>query len=50
MIEGRWDAADPPEPGLDPFYQVLTLREGRIVEMQDCRSREKALRYAKLRA
>ena len=50
MIEGRWDAGDPPTSGADPFYQVLTLRNGRIAEMQDCKSRDKALRYAKSRA
>ena len=26
------------------FYQVLTIREGRIVQMRDCRSRREALR------
>jgi hypothetical protein len=26
------------------FFQVMTLRGGRIVDMQDCRSRKEALR------
>ena len=51
MIEGRWDGRDPEQSGLsDPFFQVLTIRDGRIVEMQDCISRGAALRYAKSRA
>ena len=51
MIEGRWEGRDPGQRGLsDPFFQVLTFRDGRIVEMQDCGSREKALRHAKRRA
>jgi hypothetical protein len=51
LIEGRWEPTDPDGPSLtDPLYQVLTLRDGRIVEMQDCKSRDKALRYAKTRA
>ena len=51
MIEGRWEGGDPEQSGLsDPFFQVLTISDGRIVEMQDCATRDKALRYAKSRA
>jgi hypothetical protein len=29
------------------FFQVLTVRDGRIVDMQGCASRRAALRYAR---
>ena len=51
IVEAQLKSAEPDEGrSASPFYQVLTLRDGRIVNMQDCASREKALRYAKQRA
>ena len=45
MVGARWrspngSATEPAER----FYQVLTIREGRIVHMRDCRSRREAVR------
>jgi hypothetical protein len=51
MIEGRWQGRDPEQSARsDPLFEVLTIRDGRIVEMQDCVSRDAALRYAKSHA
>jgi hypothetical protein len=51
IIEGRWEGRDPGQPERAyPFFMVVTTRNGRIVEMQDCSSRDKAVRYAKRRA
>ncbi|HSS54465.1 MAG TPA: hypothetical protein VLK79_07435 [Gaiellales bacterium] len=51
IIEGRWEGRDAEQSGLlNPFFQVLTIRDSRIVEMQDCVSQNTALRYAKSRA
>jgi hypothetical protein len=30
-----------------PFHQVLTLRDGRILRMEDCRSQRQAMRHAR---
>ena len=50
MIEGRWEGRDPEQRGRsDPFFMVLTIRDGQIVEMRDSRSERDALRYAKSR-
>lgn len=51
IVESRWQSIDDKaEHPAEPLYQVVTLRDGRIVEMQDCRSHKDALRYAKRRA
>lgn len=40
----HWVAADGARVEL---YQVLTVREGKIVDMQDCTSRRQAQRFAR---
>ena len=51
MVEGRWEGRDPQLSALSsPFFLVFTFWDGRIVEMQECVSRDKALRYARSRA
>jgi ketosteroid isomerase-like protein len=46
VVEGRWTMDDGSPETAGRFFQVLTLREGRIVDIQGCTSRRSALRYA----
>jgi hypothetical protein len=47
VLEGDWRTA---EGGERTFFLVLTLRDGKIVQMQDCRTRKAALRHAARRS
>jgi len=47
ILEGAWGPAEGPER---TFFFVITLCGGKIVEMQDCRTRKAALRHAGRRA
>jgi ketosteroid isomerase-like protein len=47
VIGGRWTMADGSRETAGRFFQVLTVRDGRIVQIQGCTSRREALRHAK---
>jgi ketosteroid isomerase-like protein len=47
VVGGRWTMQDGSQETAARFFQVLTVRDGRIVDMQGCTSRRAALRYAK---
>jgi ketosteroid isomerase-like protein len=47
VVGGRWTMQDGSQETAERFFQVLTVRDGRIVDMQGCTSRRAALRYAK---
>ena len=45
MVGARWRSrSGGATEAAERFYQVLTIHEGRIVEMRDCRDRREALR------
>jgi ketosteroid isomerase-like protein len=46
VIGGRWTMDDDSQEESGRFYQVLTVRDGRIVDIQGCTSRRSAMRYA----
>jgi hypothetical protein len=47
VMELRW-RTDDNGGRVRSLFQVLTLRDGKIVDMQDCRTRRAALSYAGL--
>ncbi len=47
VVGGSWTMEDGSRQTAGRFFQVLTVRDGRIVDMQGCTSRRAALRYAK---
>jgi ketosteroid isomerase-like protein len=47
VVGGRWTLDDGGEETAGRFFQVLTVRDGRIVDIQGCTSRRAALRYAR---
>jgi ketosteroid isomerase-like protein len=47
VIGGRWTMEDGSRETAGRFFQVLTVRDGRIVEIQGCTGRRAALRHAK---
>jgi ketosteroid isomerase-like protein len=47
VVGGRWTMEDGSQETAGRFFQVLTVRDGRIVDMQGCTSRRAALRYAR---
>jgi ketosteroid isomerase-like protein len=49
VVGGRWTMENGTRETAGRFFQVLTVRDGRIVDMQGCSSRRAALRYAKRR-
>jgi ketosteroid isomerase-like protein len=49
VVGGRWTMADGSTEEAGRFFQVLSVREGRIADIQGCRSRREALRYARRR-
>ena len=46
VVGGSWTMEDGSRETAGRFFQVLTVRDGRIVDMQGCTSRRAALRYA----
>jgi ketosteroid isomerase-like protein len=46
VVGGRWTMEDGSSETAGRFFQVLTVRDGRIVDIQGCTSRRAALRYA----
>ena len=49
VIGGRWQMEDGGEQEAGRFFQVLTVRDGLVVDIQGCASRRAALRYARRR-
>jgi ketosteroid isomerase-like protein len=47
VVGGRWTMLDGSHQRAGRFFQVLTVRDGRIVNIQGCKSRRAATRYAK---
>ena len=47
VVGGRWTMEDGSHETAGRFYQVLTIRRGRIVDIQGCTSRRAAMRYAR---
>ena len=47
VIGGRWQMADGGEQEAGRFYQVLTVRDGLVVDIQGCGSLRAAQRYAR---
>ena len=47
VLGGRWTMDDGGHEVASRFFQVLTVRDGRIVDMQGYASRRAALRYAR---
>jgi ketosteroid isomerase-like protein len=47
VVDGSWTMEDGTTETAGRFFQVLTVREGRIVDIQGCTSRRAALRYAR---
>lgn len=46
VVGGRWTMEDGESETAGRFFQVLTVRKGRIVDIQGCTSRRAAIRYA----
>ena len=46
IVGGHWTMQDGSQETAGRFFQVVTVRDGRIVDMQGCASRRGALRYA----
>lgn len=46
VVGGRWTMQDGSSEEAGRFFEVLTVRDGRIVDIQSCRSRRAAIRYA----
>jgi hypothetical protein len=49
VLGGRWKMNDGSREEERRFFEVLTVRDGRIVDIQGCRSRRAAMRYARHR-
>jgi ketosteroid isomerase-like protein len=47
VVGGRWTMDDGSRETAGRFFQVFTVRDGRIVDIQGCTGRRAALRYAK---
>jgi ketosteroid isomerase-like protein len=47
VVGGRWTMADGSTEEAGRFFQVLSVRDGRIADIQGCRSRREALRRAR---
>jgi ketosteroid isomerase-like protein len=47
VVGGRWTMEDGSHETAGRFFQVLTVRDGRIVDIQGCTSRRAAIRYAR---
>lgn len=47
VVGGRWTMEDGSTEAAGRFFQVLTVRDGRIVDIQGCTSRGAAMRYAR---
>lgn len=47
VIAGRWSAQDGHQSRARRFFQVLTVRDGKIVDIQGCNSRRAARAYAR---
>ncbi len=47
VIAGRWTAQGGSRPEARRFFQVLTVRDGKIVDIQGCNSRRVALAHAR---
>ncbi len=47
VIGGGWTADGGPPGEAGRFFQVLTVRDGRIVDIQGCNSRREALAFAR---
>jgi len=47
VVGGRWTMDDRGDEVAGRFFQVLTVREGRIVDIQGCTSHRAAMRYAR---
>ncbi len=46
MLGATWEAGSAESrPQAERFFQVVTMRDGKIVEIQGCRSREDTLRH-----
>jgi ketosteroid isomerase-like protein len=50
VIGGHWTMEDGSREIAGRFFQVLTVRDGRIVDLQGCTSQRAASRYARRRA
>lgn len=46
VVGGRWTMDDGGSEAAGRFFQVLTVRDGRIVDIQGCTSHRAAMRYA----
>ena len=47
VVGGRWTMEDGTSEEAGRFFEVLTVRAGRIVDIQGCRSHAAAIRYAR---
>jgi ketosteroid isomerase-like protein len=47
VVGGRWTMHDDSRQDAGRFFQVLTVRDGRIVDIQGCRGRREATRIAR---
>ena len=47
VVGGRWTMNDGRDQVADRFFQVLTVRDGRIVDIQGCTTFRAALRHAR---
>ena len=48
VVGGRWTMKDGSRETAGRFFQVLTMRDGRIIDIQGCTSQRAAMRYARL--
>lgn len=46
VLGGHWTMDDGSREKVSQFFQVLTIKDGRIVDIQGCTSRRDAMRYA----
>jgi hypothetical protein len=44
MLAATWEAESGERDDAERFFQVMTLRGGRIIAIKDCRNRRKALK------
>jgi hypothetical protein len=47
VVGGRWTMDDGSSEEAGRFFQVVSVRDGRIVDIQGCRSRRAAMRSAR---